>query len=100
MFAREQLRSTRAKFAPTASMSCCFAPPLPCEQVGLLKLGVTVVQACPSAARVMGDGLVESLLDDFLFAPPTPARSTRYGTHKPIHILTQLLFFSNRFGAS
>ncbi|CAN0392248.1 unnamed protein product, partial [Hapterophycus canaliculatus] len=42
-------------------------------QVGLLKLGVTIVEACPAAAVVLGEGLVEALLDDFLFAPPTPA---------------------------
>lgn len=42
-------------------------------QVGLLKLGVTLVEACPEAALPLGEGLVEALLDDFLFAPPTPA---------------------------
>lgn len=42
-------------------------------QVGLLKLGVTIVDACPEAGFPLGEGLVEALLDDFLFAPPTPA---------------------------
>ncbi|CAM9236271.1 unnamed protein product, partial [Ectocarpus fasciculatus] len=41
--------------------------------VGLLKLGVTIAEACPEAALRLGEGLVEALLDDFLFAPPTPA---------------------------
>ncbi|CAN0036660.1 unnamed protein product, partial [Ectocarpus sp. 8 AP-2014] len=41
--------------------------------VGLLKLGVTIVEACPEAALGVGEGLVEALLDDFLFAPPAPA---------------------------
>ncbi|CAM9294212.1 unnamed protein product [Scytosiphon promiscuus] len=41
--------------------------------VGLLKLGVTLVEACPGAALNFGEDLVGSLLEDFLFAPPTPA---------------------------
>lgn len=43
-------------------------------QVGLLKLGVTLVEACPEAAVPLSKGLVEALLSDFLFATPTPAR--------------------------
>lgn len=31
------------------------------------------MEACPAASLVLGEGLVEALLDDFLFAPPTPA---------------------------
>lgn len=31
------------------------------------------MEACPEAALPLGEGLVESLLDDFLFTPPTPA---------------------------
>lgn len=42
--------------------------------VGLLNLGVTVVEACPESAGPLGKDLVETLLEDFLFAPPRPAR--------------------------
>lgn len=47
--------------------------------VGLLELGITVVEACPESAGPLGKGLVEALLDDFLFAPPTPARYVNTG---------------------
>lgn len=40
-----------------------------------MKLGVAIVEACPEAALPLGEGLVEALLDDFLFAPPTAASS-------------------------
>ncbi|CAN0380977.1 unnamed protein product [Ectocarpus fasciculatus] len=43
--------------------------------LGLLKPGATIVEACPQAALGLGEGLVEALLDEFLSAPPTPAKT-------------------------